>query len=277
MKTDREKLEALKQEYLQTPIPPELEFAVRAPFLKKKKSHLPQQLLCLAASVCVLFVAALNLNPAFAAAAAQVPVLGSMARVLTFTEYHIESESQLLNARVPEIDGTDFPDLEERINEEIQQKIDAGMAQAQERAAQEYDAYVATGGDPDEFIPVTITFDYEVKSCTDDVLSFELQRFEVRASSFTELTYYNIDLNTGESITIEDLLGPDWKDKVNAVVNAAIDEHPEFYFAKDQGGFTGVSDNQRFYINEAGNPVVVFQKYEIAPGSSGVLEFEIAG
>ena len=32
-----------------------------------------------------------------------------------------------------------------------------------------------------------------------------------------------------------------------------------------------------FYINEAGNPVVVFQKYEIAPGSSGVLEFEIAG
>lgn len=277
MKTDREKLEALKQEYLETPIPPELEFAVRAPFLKKKKSHLPQQLLCLAASVCVLFVAALNLNPAFAAAAAQVPVLGSMARVLTFTEYHIESESQLLNARVPEIDGTDFPDLEERINEEIQQKIDAGMAQAQERAAQEYEAYVATGGDPDEFIPVTITFDYEVKSCTDDVLSFELQRFEVRASSFTELTYYNIDLNTGESITLEDLLGPDWKDKVNAVVNAAIDEYPEFYFAKDQGGFTGVSDNQRFYINEAGNPVVVFQKYEIAPGSSGVLEFEIAG
>ena len=250
---------------------------MRAPFLKKKKSHLPQQLLCLAASVCVLFVAALNLNPAFAAAAAQVPVLGSMARVLTFTEYHIESESRLLNARVPEIDGTDFPDLEERINEEIQQKIDAGMAQAQERAAQEYEAYVATGGDPDEFIPVTITFDYEVKSCTDDVLSFELQRFEVRASSFTELTYYNIDLNTGESITLEDLLGPDWKDKVNAVVNAAIDEHPEFYFAKDQGGFTGVSDNQRFYINEAGNPVVVFQKYEIAPGSSGVLEFEIPG
>ena len=91
MKSDREKLEALKQEYQETPIPPELEFAVRAPFLKKKKSHLPQQLLCLAASVCVLFVAALNLNPAFAAAAAQVPVLGSMARVLTFTEYHIES------------------------------------------------------------------------------------------------------------------------------------------------------------------------------------------
>ena len=40
MKTDREKLEALKQEYLETPIPPELEFAVRAPFLKKKKSRL---------------------------------------------------------------------------------------------------------------------------------------------------------------------------------------------------------------------------------------------
>ena len=28
-------------------------------------------------------------------------------------------------------------------------------------------------------------------------------------------------------------------------------------------------------MNEAGNPVVVFDKYEIAPGSSGEIEFEI--
>ena len=30
-----------------------------------------------------------------------------------------------------------------------------------------------------------------------------------------------------------------------------------------------------FYINEKGNPVVVFEKYEIAPGALGRPEFEI--
>lgn len=28
-------------------------------------------------------------------------------------------------------------------------------------------------------------------------------------------------------------------------------------------------------MNEAGNPVIVFEKYEIAPGAYGELEFEI--
>ena len=41
------------------------------------------------------------------------------------------------------------------------------------------------------------------------------------------------------------------------------------------GGFTGVSEDQRFYMNSDGNPVLVFEKYEIAPGSSGELEFEV--
>lgn len=48
MKTDREKLEALRREYLETEIPPELPGIVHAPFLKRKRSRLPQQMLCLA-------------------------------------------------------------------------------------------------------------------------------------------------------------------------------------------------------------------------------------
>ena len=43
----------------------------------------------------------------------------------------------------------------------------------------------------------------------------------------------------------------------------------------DMGGFTTVDRNTTFYINEAGNPVVTFPKYEIAPGFMGVQEFEI--
>ena len=40
-------------------------------------------------------------------------------------------------------------------------------------------------------------------------------------------------------------------------------------------GFTTVSENTKFYLNEAGNAVVVFDEYEIAPGYMGMPEFEI--
>jgi hypothetical protein len=33
----------------------------------------------------------------------------------------------------------------------------------------------------------------------------------------------------------------------------------------------------KFYINGNNRPVIVFEKYEIAPGSSGEIEFEITG
>lgn len=41
--------------------------------------------------------------------------------------------------------------------------------------------------------------------------------------------------------------------------------------------FKGIEEDQGFYINEKGNPVIVFDKYEIAPGSMGMQAFEIAG
>ena len=275
MTNDWERLQQLKQEYLDTKAPQEQDFAVRSCFHKKRRRHWGRQAAALAACFCLLFMAALNTNAAFAAAASQLPVLGQVAQVLTFRQYSVETEQELLDVRVPRVAGTGSPELEERINREIQEKIDAGMAEAQQRADEEYQAYLATGGDPDSFIPVTICFDYEVKSSTEEYLSFELQRYEVRASSFTELTYYTINLKTGGEITLEDLLGPQYREKANAAVQAVISASPEDFFTPEQGGFTGITDTQRFYINEAGNPVLVFEKYEIAPGALGVQEIEV--
>lgn len=44
----------------------------------------------------------------------------------------------------------------------------------------------------------------------------------------------------------------------------------------EEGGFTGISENTKFYINENNRPVIVFEKYEIAPGAAGEITFEIA-
>ena len=39
--------------------------------------------------------------------------------------------------------------------------------------------------------------------------------------------------------------------------------------------FHGISENQSFYINKDGNPVIIFDKYSIAAGYMGTPEFEI--
>lgn len=36
-----------------------------------------------------------------------------------------------------------------------------------------------------------------------------------------------------------------------------------------------MTEDNKFYINEAGNLVIVFEKYEVAPGFMGQQEFEI--
>lgn len=38
------------------------------------------------------------------------------------------------------------------------------------------------------------------------------------------------------------------------------------YFTEDEGGFVTMDENTHFYVNENGNPVVVFDKYQLAPG-----------
>ena len=47
------------------------------------------------------------------------------------------------------------------------------------------------------------------------------------------------------------------------------------FFPEDMGGFTTVDETTSFYINETGNPVVVFPKYTVAIGALGNVEFEI--
>ena len=59
----------------------------------------------------------------------------------------------------------------------------------------------------------------------------------------------------------------------------AADEaaNPEEQYFHDEmiPGFESIEEDQDFYINEAGNPVLIFEKYEIAPGYMGQPEFEV--
>ena len=123
--------------------------------------------------------------------------------------------------------------------------------------------------------------DYEIKCQNDRYLSFLITETETQATAFQQLYPYSIDLESGKELTLRDLLGPDWKEIVNASVREQIAQRSQdpdhVYWGGDDysEAFTSIRDNQPFYLNEAGRPVVLFEKYEIAPGYMGVQEFEI--
>ena len=220
-----------------------------------------------------------NASPTFAQAVSNVPVLGSLARVFTVTEYTIEDREHLIDVRLPALDMEGNSDLEQRINTEIQTRIDQVLQEAEDRARETKAAFVATGGDPDEFMPIIISVDYEIKCQNDQYLSFIITKTETLASAYSEYYAYNIDLQAGKELTLKDVLGPDYMELANEAVREGIAQRAQdpdnVYFEPGEGGFESIDEDQTFYLNQEGNAVVVFEKYEIAPGYMGMQEFEI--
>ena len=253
-----------------TPVPEELEFAVASALRAGQRRLRGRRALRRSVSGvlggCACFVLLVNASPAFARAVSDVPVLGGLARVVTVTEYHIDERERLIDVRLPALELPGDTDLEQRINLAIQTRIDQVLQEAEDRARAIRDAYVATGGAEEDFIPVMIDVDYEIKCQNDHYLSFVLTETETRANAYTELYTYNIDLQAGRELTLRDMLGPDYKELANEAVRAGIAaqeaESPDnIYFHGEEGveGFTSIADDQRFYINEAGNPVLIFE------------------
>ena len=102
-------------------------------------------------------------------------------------------------------------------------------------------------------------------------------------SSSTKRTIMNFDKETGMPVTLAYF----FNDKANYVkvvsdavrgeMRRANKKQKGSYWVepKDDGGFSSIKAGQNFYMNKDGNIVVCFDKYEVAPGSSGCPEIEL--
>ncbi len=237
-----------------------------------------------AAAVCILFTAALNTSPVFAKEAAQLPVIGGLARVLTFRSYETEKDDIAVSVEISTIEmiAADTKITADNINQEILALCSQYADDAVLRAEEYRTAFLETGGTPEEWAQhnIKITVNYEIKQQNSDYLSVVIRGTESWTNAYSETNYYNLDVNTGELVTLKDILGSDYMELANAQIRKQITERQkagELFFTAEEGGFTGISENTKFYINETNRPVIVFERYEIAPGSSGDIEFEIGG
>jgi hypothetical protein len=236
-----------------------------------------------AAAFFLTFTAALNINTAFAEEVHQLPVVGAIARILTVSSYKKTVGDEKISVEVPGVEfiQNDTHGLSKQINEEIQEICSKYADESLERAQDYKQAFLDTGGTEAEWAEhkIEIKVWYEIKAQSDDYLSFVVRGTESWTSAYSQEKYYNIDLKSGKLLSLGDVLGEDYINKANESINSQIEEKSKEigipFFTPEEGGFESISDETKFYMKDNGNPVVVFDKYEIAPGAAGAVEFEI--
>lgn len=274
-----------KQAYDETPIPRELSNRVQAGIRQGQRAHRARKTQArrrwLSAAACfTLLLAGLNLSPAFAKAAADVPVLGGLFRIMTVISYDASDGGINYVVSVPRLEAEGG--MTETVNAVIREKVDQHMEKARQDWADYKDAFFATGGTEEEWgnREMDVIIDYSVTRQTDTQVSFVVTLAEGWVASYEERYYYNLDLSEDRAITLRDVLGEDWvrrcNDAISAEIAASVDaEGFTFFFTPEDGGFTTVDETTSFYLREDGTPVVVFPKYAIAAGAAGWPEFEI--
>ena len=236
-----------------------------------------------AAAAMLVITVLTNSGERIAYAMEDVPFLGAIARIVTFREYNHDQDNMEASIKVPSIrvETANGNPLEES-TEELNKQIEAYTSQI----IAAYEAEVeASGGQGHE----ALNLDYEIVTDNDRLFSLRFDETIVMAGSMHSVMIYNLDKTTGKLITLKDLFIED--SNYIAVISDNIKEQMEqqmgaqtnsennvsYFYETDMPGlnFTEISPDENFYISEAGKLTLVFDKYEIAPGYMGSVEFEI--
>lgn len=279
------KLEKAKEVYEAIKVPNELNYVVNKAILDKKKKEKSvliyvKYAVTTVACTFLTFIFMLNVNSSFATNISEIPIIGDMAKVFKIKEVNEEDKTKLINAKIPALENTGNTELEKRINYEIMLKMNEILEEAEKRAAEYKEAVIETGGNEYDYQPINIQIDYKVGYSNDKVVSFMISKSETLANAYTEIYFYNVDIETGKKLNLRDVLGNEYKQIVDTTIYKEIEERSKnpdnIYFTADEGGFEGIENEyQDFYINSDGKVVIVFEKYKIAPGYMGTQEFVI--
>lgn len=239
-----------------------------------------------AAILFICFIFALNSSETFAKEIGKIPILGAISRIFTFQSYEKTDNDKTVKVKIPQINPSENSAKKQILdtNAEIKKRIKEYETDAQNRIIEYKEAFLSTGGTEEEFSEKNILVDisYEIYYESKNWLSFVLKANENWCGAYGINYFYNIDLKTGKNLTLKNILGENYIDIVNKDIKKQmqermIEDKDLIYWDGSDGieGFKTIDKNTKFYINKKENPVIVFEKYEIAPGAFGQQEFEI--
>lgn len=230
---------------------------------------------------CSMILGGVTISSAVSAEAASpspvtaVPISANIAKPITVKEETLTSELAELKTdiQVPQITGMLDSKYQEQLNDIILSHANKDLEHWKKEAAEAAKLAKEEGYD---FRPYELFIKYELKSDGADsgIISLVITtQCATGGTGMPRVDTYNVR-NAQEAglVTMKDLLGDDYKTIVDQQITKKIAEQPDLYF---EDAFKGISEDQSFFI-ENGEVVVLFQKYEIAPGAAGTPEFRIA-
>ena len=271
----REPMEMWKEEYDQIPVPQEardrIEAGIMRARLEKKRSDRMKNMKrtgVTAAALVLTFGIAVNASPVVAQAMDGIPVIGCIARVVTIRNYNESTNNGMMaDISVPQIDG----------NVAANADMDAYAKELISRYEKEVVAQL--GQEEGHY---ALESSYEVVSDNDKYVSIRINTVETMASGAEFVKIFTVDKATGQTVSLKDFLNS--PEKLEAVsqnikdqmaAQMAEDEGKVYFTEGEPGGFTGLTGDENFYLNEAGELVIVFGEYEVAPGYMGTVSFTI--
>lgn len=259
-----------KEEYERIPVPEETEARVREGIrqarLEKKRRDQKKYIKrtgAAAAAALLVFGTAVNVSSVVANAMDGIPVIGGIAKVVTFRTYTDERDFSRADIQIPQLGKN------AEANAEIMGYANSLIARYEAEVAEETGQYA-------------LESNYEVVSDHDDYVSIQINTVETQASGAEYLKIFTVDTQTGQTVSLSSVL----KDEaaLEAVSRNILEQMEEqmaedsgkvYYTGEEPGDFQKLTGKENFYFNEKGSLVIVFGEYEVAPGYMGVVSFEI--
>ena len=243
-----------------------------------------------AAALLLCFTVGLNTSESFAMEVSKLPIVGVVAKVLTVRSYESTKENTTTSVEVPKVEIASEDEEVKNAITDINAKINALV---EEYTAQKYaeieegkELFLESGETEEAWNEraIDVNVNYEVKYQGETKLSLLIDSWISWFNFEEERKFYNIDLTTGKELTLIDLLGEDAYAYAEGIVlekmNEMIAEDSEMYTfwgVNDDGmdEFVGVNAQTPFYIKDEETVVISYNKYDVAPGYLGIIEFEI--
>lgn len=272
------KLKQLQEEYRKVPIPDELDFIVNKALKASKKRWSGYKWLAGAGAAAMVFVIGINVSASVANAFSGIPVIENIVKVLTFREYKIDDQTYQADLKVPVITNLDNKALELGLNEKYLKE----NKKLYDEFQAEMESLKKTGGGH-----LGLDTGFEVKTDNDAIFSICRYVENTVGSSSTIMMHDTIDKKNQILLSLPmlfrddryiSLISENIKEQMRAQMKA---DHEKVYWISNEQNdvpadeFKSIKKDQDFYINAEGQLVISFNKYEVAPGYMGIVEFVI--
>ena len=234
----------------------------------------------------LLCVVCLNCMPDLAQALESAPVVGPVIRIADLRTYGLHWGDSSISGELPVLEDPGAVDTDSPAAtapavdraEEMNEQTEAYIAQVQETflwyAAREYQGYTASDTG------------YQVLRDDEEMLSLCFYTTLNAGGSVEYSRYFTLDKRTGEVLSLSDLFveGSDYIGAISGDILRQMEEQVEAgegdYFIPggiwpEEDCFQAIDADQSFYLDESGSLVIVFDEYEVAPGSMGMPRFVI--